>query len=48
VSLASGEQAQRFDLVFDHWTLSLRRGSVDSLVGKFRGGVDRGMSRIGR
>lgn len=37
VSLSTGERATGFDLVFDRWSLSLRRGASDRLVGYFRG-----------
>ena len=36
VSLASGVRADGVDLVFDRWTLSLRRGSSELLIGAFR------------
>ncbi|HEY1751972.1 MAG TPA: hypothetical protein VGG29_11955 [Caulobacteraceae bacterium] len=36
VSLASGLRAEGYDLVFDRWTLSLRRGEAELLVGAFR------------
>jgi hypothetical protein len=47
VSLVTGEEASGFELVFDHWTLSLRRGATESLIGKFRGGLERRLSRFG-
>jgi hypothetical protein len=37
VSLASGLEADGFDLVFDRWCLSVRRGANMALVGYFRG-----------
>lgn len=46
ISLVSGEEVSSFELVFDYWTLSLRRGAVESLVGKFKGGLDRQLRRI--
>ena len=39
VSLSSGLQCDGFDLVFDRWSLSLRRGDHQALVGYFKGGV---------
>jgi hypothetical protein len=36
VSLASGLKSDGFDLVFDRWTLSLRRGASELLIGAFR------------
>lgn len=36
VSLTSGARADAFDLVFDRWTLSLRRGASELLIGAFR------------
>jgi hypothetical protein len=36
ISLASGFRAEGFDLVFDRWSLSLRRGASELLVGSFR------------
>ena len=36
VSLLTGERAQGFDLVFDRWSLSLRRGTSERMVGYFR------------
>ncbi|HWA62490.1 MAG TPA: hypothetical protein VG939_14000 [Caulobacteraceae bacterium] len=36
VSLASGHRAEGHDLVFDRWTLSLRRGDRTALVGHFK------------
>jgi len=36
VSLASGLRAEGYDLVFDRWTLSLRRGGGELLIGAFR------------
>lgn len=47
VSLSSGEEVQGFELVFDHWSLSLRRGSAETLFGRFKGGLDRRISRTG-
>lgn len=36
VSLANGSRADGVDLVFDRWTLTLRRGSSELLIGAFR------------
>jgi hypothetical protein len=36
VSLATGVRNEGYDLVFDRWTLSLRRGGTELLVGAFR------------
>jgi hypothetical protein len=36
VSLATGLRAEGYDLVFDRWTLSLRRAGGELLVGAFR------------
>jgi hypothetical protein len=36
VSLTTGAQADGFELVFDRWSLSLRRGDTEQLVGAFR------------
>jgi len=36
VSLTSGLRVDGYDLVFDRWTLSLRRGATELLVGAFR------------
>jgi len=36
VSLATGLRAEGYDLVFDRWTLSLRRAGGEVLVGAFR------------
>ena len=36
VSLSSGLRAEGYDLVFDRWTLSLRRAGVELLIGAFR------------
>ena len=36
VSLATGWRAEGYDLVFDRWTLTLRRGASELLVGAFR------------
>jgi hypothetical protein len=41
VSLSTGERASGFDLVFDRWSLSLRRGASERLVGYFKGLRDR-------
>ncbi|HTI66667.1 MAG TPA: hypothetical protein VL460_03855 [Caulobacteraceae bacterium] len=41
VSLSTGERASGFDLVFDRWSLSLRRGASERMVGCFRGLRDR-------
>jgi hypothetical protein len=39
VSLTSGLACEGFDLVFDRWSLSLRRGEHKALVGHFKGGA---------
>lgn len=36
VSLHTGERVEGFDLVFDRWSLSLRRSGVDTLLGYFK------------
>lgn len=36
VSLTSGLKVEGYDLVFDRWTLSLRRAGAELLVGAFR------------
>ena len=36
VSLSSGLRAEGYDLVFDRWTLSLRRGAAELLIGAYR------------
>ena len=36
VSLASGQKVDSYELVFDRWSLSLRRGAATALVGQFR------------
>jgi len=36
ISLATGQRADGFDLVFDRWSLSIRRGTVERLIGSFR------------
>ena len=36
VSLSTGERADGIDLVFDRWTLTLRRGGHELLIGAFR------------
>ncbi len=36
VSLSTGLRAEGYDLVFDRWTLSLRRGGGELLIGAFR------------
>jgi hypothetical protein len=36
VSLSTGLRADGYDLVFDRWTLSLRRGGGELLIGAFR------------
>ncbi len=38
VSLSNGDRHDNFDLVFDRWSLSLRRGERQALVGHFKGG----------
>lgn len=41
VSLSTGLEREGFDLVFDRWSLTLRRNSHEALVGAFRGGLRR-------
>jgi hypothetical protein len=36
VSLLSGLRSEGYDLVFDRWTLSLRRGASELLIGAYR------------
>ena len=36
VSLTSGLRNEGYDLVFDRWTLSLRRGAAELLIGAYR------------
>jgi hypothetical protein len=36
VSLTTGLRADGYDLVFDRWTLSMRRAGTELLVGAFR------------
>ena len=36
VSLSTGLRVEGYDLVFDRWTLSLRRGGAELLIGAFR------------
>jgi hypothetical protein len=36
ISLATGYRAEGFDLVFDRWSLFLRRGASERLIGTFR------------
>ena len=36
VSLQSGQRAEAFDLVFERWSLSIRRAGVEALVGYFK------------
>lgn len=36
VSLSNGQRAEAFDLVFERWSLSLRRGGVETLIGAFK------------
>jgi hypothetical protein len=36
ISLSTGMRAEGIDLVFDRWTLSLRRGAHELLIGAFR------------
>lgn len=36
VSLNTGARAEAFDLVFERWTLSLRRGGAETLLGGFK------------
>lgn len=35
VSLASGHIAERYDLAFDSWSLTLRRGTLETLMGVY-------------
>lgn len=35
-SLATGERTDGYDLVFDRWTLSIRRGATVAVVGRFK------------
>jgi hypothetical protein len=39
VSLTTGERAEGFDLVFERWSLALRRGDKESLLGHFKTGA---------
>ncbi len=36
VSLVTGQRAEGFDLVFDRWSLSLRRGGQELMIGAYR------------
>ena len=36
VSLTTGEAAESFDMVFDRWSLALRRGANETLMGYFK------------
>ena len=36
ISLATGGRVEGFDLVFDRWSLYLRRGASERLIGSFR------------
>ncbi len=36
VSFATGERSEAYDLVFERWTLSVRRGGAESLIGAYR------------
>ena len=36
VSLVSGQRAESFDLVFDRWSIRLRRGPAETLLGYFK------------
>lgn len=36
VSLQTGQRAEAYDLVFERWTLSLRRGEAQTLIGYFK------------
>lgn len=36
ISLVSGEETERFDLVFARWSLALRRGAAESRIGYFK------------
>jgi hypothetical protein len=36
VSLSSGERAEGYELVYERWSLFLRRGRAETLVGSFR------------
>jgi len=37
ISLTSGERVDGYELVYERWSLSLRRAGVESLVGHFKG-----------
>lgn len=37
VSLQTGAEAEGYDLAFERWSLSIRRGGEEGLVGRFRG-----------
>jgi hypothetical protein len=37
ISLASGLRTDGYELVYERWSLSLRRGTAESLVGHFKG-----------
>jgi hypothetical protein len=39
VSLSSGQECEGFDLVFERWSLAIRRGAHEALAGHFRGGT---------
>jgi hypothetical protein len=36
VSLQTGQRAEAFDLVFERWSLSVRRGGAEALIGHFK------------
>lgn len=36
VSLVSGQESERFDLVFGRWSLALRRGGAETRIGYFK------------
>lgn len=36
VSLTTGEQAEAVDLVFERWSMKLRRGAAETLLGHFK------------
>ena len=37
ISLSSGLECEGFDLVFDRWSLTVRRANHEALIGHFRG-----------
>ena len=36
ISLTTGERAEGYDLVFERWSLALRRGAKETLLGQFK------------